>query len=245
MQTERSPSNHLIGSQQDKVYFMDRLVHDARSFLASIQGYAEIIADHQLQDSADNIQDFGRIIASQAQHLGKMMEDALLCTRISEGSLDLVLKPVRFALLMDAWVSEIKNKVGQDFQFQNELGGCLVEADVYFLRDAINRVIETVSRISHQKILLSARVESVEDVNQAIICVENDGQVIPEGDLPVLFQMFGRIKENKSKDVAGNGMDLFIAKALLDRQHGTISIQSAQGQGTIFRISIPIYKDND
>jgi signal transduction histidine kinase len=75
---------------------------------------------------------------------------------------------------------------------------------------------------------------------KAIIEVANNGQAIPAGQLPHIFERL--YKGDKARSDKGSGLGLTISKELVTALHGEISVSSAPGTDTIFSISFPILK---
>ena len=72
------------------------------------------------------------------------------------------------------------------------------------------------------------------------IVVSDTGIGIPEDALPNLFQEFFRAKNAKAIEEAGTGLGLSIVKDLVERYGGEIQVESAEGQGTVFTLSLPL-----
>jgi signal transduction histidine kinase len=67
------------------------------------------------------------------------------------------------------------------------------------------------------------------------IAVADDGQGIPERDLPRIFEPFFTSKEAGT----GNGLGLMVAKGIVKDHGGSMKVESEQGQGTEFQILLP------
>ncbi len=224
----------------DRVRFMEYLVHDMRSLLAPIQGFAEIMASSTLDDESIDPQYLSEIIATQSFQLGKMIEDALVCTRILENKLELHLEPVPITPMLDSMLKETSAKSEKEILYSNHLGDSLIRGDLFYLRDAINRIIENAVQNSQTKILISASLDRQMAGSQILICVEDDGIGIAEVDIPALFMLFGRFQDRQSRGSFGNGMGLFIAKTIIDRHGGKIEVLSSPGTKTVFMLSLPM-----
>jgi signal transduction histidine kinase len=74
----------------------------------------------------------------------------------------------------------------------------------------------------------------------ARIVVSDTGIGIPHEALPDLFQEFFRAKNAKALEESGTGLGLSIVKDLVERYGGEIDVQSAEGQGTAFTLSLPL-----
>ena len=77
------------------------------------------------------------------------------------------------------------------------------------------------------------------------IVIQDFGEGIPQEDLKKIFHRFYRVDKARARTKGGNGLGLSIAKKLLDSYKGKIMAQSSMGQGTIFRLTLPILKDED
>jgi signal transduction histidine kinase len=76
---------------------------------------------------------------------------------------------------------------------------------------------------------------------QGFIAVQDEGQGIKTGDIPHIFDRFYRADDSRTKDEAGGyGLGLSIARQIVESHHGSIEIQSVVGQGTTFRVFLPL-----
>ncbi|MFV0559504.1 MAG: ATP-binding protein [Enterococcus sp.] len=80
-------------------------------------------------------------------------------------------------------------------------------------------------------------------LNAFEIAIQDFGEGISEDDLKKIFNRFYRVDKARSRNKGGNGLGLSIAKQLVENYKGRILAESVIGQGTIFRIFIPIKKD--
>jgi signal transduction histidine kinase len=74
----------------------------------------------------------------------------------------------------------------------------------------------------------------------AWIAVADTGIGIPEESLPKLFQEFYRARNAKALDEAGTGLGLTIVRDLVERYGGQVSVQSKEGEGTTFTVTLPL-----
>jgi signal transduction histidine kinase len=74
---------------------------------------------------------------------------------------------------------------------------------------------------------------------QLTITVQDSGGGIPAEDLPHIFERFYRGDKVRQRN-GSSGLGLAIARSIVEAHGGTISAESAEGQGTIFSITLPI-----
>lgn len=72
------------------------------------------------------------------------------------------------------------------------------------------------------------------------IAIQDFGEGIPAEDLQKVFNRFYRVDKARARTKGGNGLGLSIAQQLLESYKGRITVESSLGQGTIFRIYVPI-----
>ena len=76
------------------------------------------------------------------------------------------------------------------------------------------------------------------------IKVKDTGVGIAPEELPKIFEKFYRIKSPKTRNVMGTGLGLSIVKGVVDAHHGTIDVESVEGEGTTFKILLPVMMDS-
>jgi signal transduction histidine kinase len=70
--------------------------------------------------------------------------------------------------------------------------------------------------------------------------VADQGEGIPEDALPHVFDRFYRADRSRSRNSGGAGLGLSICKAIAERSHGSIEIQSTKGTGTQVKVTLPM-----
>jgi signal transduction histidine kinase len=78
------------------------------------------------------------------------------------------------------------------------------------------------------------------DGDWAQLIVRDTGIGIPLDAMAQLFQEFFRAKNARAVEERGTGLGLAIVKTLVERQHGTIEVESVEGQGTAFTVRLPL-----
>ena len=69
--------------------------------------------------------------------------------------------------------------------------------------------------------------------------VRDFGQGIPEDDLPYIFDAFYRADDARNRKLGGVGIGLSLAQALVKLHGGSLSVESREGHGASFKVSIP------
>lgn len=77
------------------------------------------------------------------------------------------------------------------------------------------------------------------------IAVQDFGEGISQENIKRVFNRFYRVDKARSRDKGGNGLGLSIAQRLIEGYHGKLTVESVLGQGSVFRISLPIVQKNN
>jgi signal transduction histidine kinase len=106
------------------------------------------------------------------------------------------------------------------------------------LAQVLDNLISNALKFTPRSGRVSVRVSLVG--NDAVVEVEDTGVGIPSDEQDRLFERFFRSSTATEQAIPGTGLGLTIAKTIVERHEGTISIESAEGAGTTARVRLPI-----
>ncbi len=128
-------------------------------------------------------------------------------------------------------------------------------ADPKALRRVLSNLIENSIKYTLDGGLITvSAIRDPEDENFVCITVTDNGRGIPLEDLPVLFNKFHRGKPVRANsttnedfledaDVSGVGLGLYLGKNVIEQMGGHISVKTEVGDGSIFYLHLPIWKE--
>ena len=214
------------------------VAHELRTPLTVIRGKLEGILD-------------GVYPATEA-HLAPILEETALLTRLVEDlrllalaearQLTLDLRPTDVSdLLHDLQVSFGPMAGDQGVAISLDLPQVLptVPADWQRISQVVGNLISNALRHTGPG---GSVVLSAERVDPGVqIAVQDTGSGIAPEDLPHVFERFWRGERSRSRDTGGSGLGLAIARELVGLHGGTISVESEIGEGSTFRIALPVH----
>ncbi|MBI5191747.1 MAG: HAMP domain-containing protein [Nitrospirae bacterium] len=217
------------------------ITHDLRSPLSSIMGYADIIMDDESVPEAGR--EYAAAIKKGGRRLLGLVEQYMDIARIDTGQLTLNRSRVDAAALIE----EVKD----DLMPQAMAKGITVEVSAHpelgeidVDRDKMLRVVENLASNAIKfapeggRVVITAQ-EYIEDgTRQAEICVSDNGDGIPEEDLPHVFDRYYR--SMSAQGIKGFGVGLAVVKSFTEAHDGKVSVESRPGEGTKFRVCIPM-----
>ena len=130
--------------------------------------------------------------------------------------------------------SEFVNK-GVDICYSGE--DEIISADRDKITQVLINFISNSLKYTPQGGTVEINVEVEEDAVE--ITVRDNGQGIPEEDLPHIFERFYRADKSRNRLTGGAGIGLTIVKSIIDAHHGSIHVNSKINEGTTFIVLIP------
>lgn len=212
------------------------VAHELRTPMATLQSHMEAMIDGIWQPTADRLKSCHEEII----RVNKMIGDLSLLAKF-EGQ-NLVLNKTDFnvtdlvASVVMNFESEFVNK-GVDICYAGE--DETISAD----RDKITQVLVNLLSNSLKYTPPDGTVEIIVEgeENTVEITVRDNGQGIPEEDLPHIFERFYRADKSRNRLTGGAGIGLTIVKSIIDAHHGAIRVQSKVNVGSVFTVSLPRY----
>ena len=116
-------------------------------------------------------------------------------------------------------------------------------ADPYRLKQIVLNLVNNGLRYTQENGKVELKVES--DEENFIITVTDNGMGISKEDLPYIFQRFYRAEKSRERSSGGSGLGLAITKGFIEAHGGTISVESTLGEGSSFKVTLPLYREED
>ena len=83
-------------------------------------------------------------------------------------------------------------------------------------------------------------IAALREGRKAVLTVTDDGPGIPTEDLPHIFDRFYRVDKARSRETGGTGLGLSIVRQMVALHQGTVTVESTEGQGSVFRVELPL-----
>ena len=212
----------LIESQRE----LTRAVsHELRTPVARIRFAVDMLADTDDEDSRFMQRDY---IDEDIEALNGLIDEMLTYAKLEEGSPKLDLEAVNFQDLIEQIVRET-NALGKDIKIVGNPPSSKVTAiaDRRYLHRVIQNLAGNALRYAETTIIISAGVKK----GNAFVCVEDDGQGIPEADREKVFIPFSRLHDSRTRASGGYGLGLSIVSRIAFWFSGSMSVDESPNLG--------------
>jgi signal transduction histidine kinase len=214
------------------------IAHDLRTPLTVIAGFVEAMRDEILAPTPERL----NIIYSEIERLQRLVEDLRTLTRADSGNLGLNQEFINVADLIERQASAHQLVVEQKgISLRVEKGAVLPKlyADEARLSQVLDNLITNAIRYTPSGGQITLRV-TTDSSQKLLIEVADTGVGIQPEDLPYVFDRFYRADKSRTDDDGASGLGLAIVKALVQAHGGTIHVDSIPGEGSSFRMLLPI-----
>ncbi len=234
--TELEEQNQLLrASERAKSELVSIVSHEVRTPLASVLGFTSLLLNRDTDPETSRR--YLEIIDAQGRRLSALLDDFLDVQRLEEGRLELNSERVDMALLLREQV--------ELFEAQSDLHALelRVTESPLAVRGDSNRLAQVVGNLLSNAIKYSPEGGIVhvrgERSNASVrVVVEDEGLGIPDAQQERIFTKFYR-GDAATSGIAGSGLGLAFARAVVEAHGGRIGFTSAPGRGSIFYLELP------
>ena len=218
--------------------FVANVSHELRTPVTAVRSAADTLCGGAANDP-EAAKRFLDIIARNAERLQRLIEDLLDLSRIESKELTLRPEPIDLGAFVGHTLSLFRGRadergvrLGSDVTAKHR-----AFADRRALEQVLTNLVDNaVKYCGHGAIT----VRAIDRGEKVALIVEDTGPGIAASHLPRIFERFYRVDAGRSREVGGTGLGLSIVKHLVEAMRGTVEVESAVGQGTVFTVTVPV-----
>jgi signal transduction histidine kinase len=120
----------------------------------------------------------------------------------------------------------------------DEMLCCSICGDAELMKTLWTALLENAIQHSSPGSCVTLKCVAV-NANACRVTIQDHGEGISPKDLPRVFDRFYRADRSRSRETGGHGLGLSISKAIVERHHGEIVIESTYGRGTTVNVEFP------
>ncbi len=239
----QAEKQRAIDLSEAKTKFLASMSHEIRTPINSILGMNEMI----LRENRDQVvNDYARSIKSSGKMLLMLVNDVLDFSRIEAGKLEITNGEFHLSDLLNDVLSMIGERAQEkDLELKTEMEGQIPDAiisDEFRIRQILINILSNGVKYTDEGSVTLSIGGEYEEENTFLLrfTIKDTGRGIRKEDQEHLFEAFSRADIRKNVSIEGTGLGLSIVKSILDSMNGSISVESAYGVGSAFRIALPV-----
>jgi signal transduction histidine kinase len=223
-------------ARQARGEFVAQVSHELKSPLNVLHMYSEMLLGEEGK-SEDFRLEAGNIIFEETERLSQLISNLLSISKIEMGSTALERQRVKLRDLLQDTFTAVSRAVKRDdilfnLELPAEMSTIFVDKDL--LRIAISNLLTNAIKYT----MAGGRVTfSAEEDDHAIrINVNDTGVGISPEDKKRIFLKFFRSDDEEVRNKPGHGLGLPLAKSIIELHHGTLTVESSHGEGSVFSV---------
>jgi len=227
-------------SERTKNELITNVAHDLRTPLTSIIGYLELLSKG-VPLPPEMQQKYIEIVYTKAKRLEKLIEDLFGFTKVGKVSMNV--GTVDIVKLLGQLLEEFYPSFADKdlvYELVSNVPAKTVTADGNLLARLFDNLINNAIKYGAEGKKVLVKIVAEEEI--VTVSVTNYGYVIPEDELPLIFNKFYRVEQSRSTTTGGTGLGLAIAKNIVDMHGGTIAVTSDLN-GTVFTVKLKVNFD--
>jgi signal transduction histidine kinase len=223
-------------------YFVSVVTQELRNPLNNIFACAKLIESNAQQRTDEKTLNYLQLIQVNVRRINQLLNDLLLIKKVEARELQLNPALLDLTEFCRELTEELQQGAGWQhrltFTSQSECSG--VCRDKKLLRHILTNLLLNAIKFSPEG--SEVKLDVVCQQRQAIFRIQDSSIGIPQTERELLFKTLDR--GSNVGAVAGSGLGLLIVKQCVDLMGGEISIESEEGVGTTFTVTLPLNDDN-
>ncbi len=225
--------------------FVSMATHELRTPITGISGFLSMVISGEMGPVNNKIKEALTMASSASERLAILVDDLLDVGRIEQGRVSLSPKPTEPAQIIKETMAELRvqaknKKLAFNFHPHKEVLPIINIDKDRFKQILINLIGNAIKYTPSGEIQVLTHGRYGGRVLE--IKIKDTGIGMSGKGRGRLFEKFYRIKNEKTKNITGTGLGMWITKRLVEMMNGTITVDSIENVGTQITLQFPIVK---
>lgn len=235
-----SRAEALAKADRSKDEFLAMLAHELRNPLASLHHAAELLYSRGAgEEQRSRAQ---QVLVRQIENMGRMIDDLLDVSRITEGKIELRKSPVALDGIIGAATNLARSGFaarGQEVAVRLPAEAVYVNADATRLEQVFGNLLTNACKYGGEGCIIQLTVDRIG--SEVFVSVKDDGEGIAPELLPRVFELFVQSSRTLDRAHGGLGIGLTLVHRLVRLHGGSVEARSAGiGHGSEFIVRLPV-----
>lgn len=230
--------------EEERRQFVSNVSHELRTPLTSVKSYVDALQEGAIEDP-EVAKSFLAVAQDETTRMIHMINDLLELSRMDSGTMKLETEYVNVGELFNYILNRFDMIIANDdkpekyYTIKREItdSQIWVELDTSKFTQVVDNIMNNAIKYSPDGGVITARM--IDRKTEVVLSITDQGLGIPKKDLGHIFDRFFRVDKARSRAQGGTGLGLAISKEIIELFGGKIWVDSSEGQGSTFSISLP------
>jgi signal transduction histidine kinase len=227
-----------------KDQFFSIIAHDLKNPFNTIIGLSELLVYRYDKYSNEKVKEFIRQIHTHSSSAYNLLDNLLQWARSQTGRLEVSHQKLNIERLIEENVSLLKNKATQK-EIEIELIPKRVPevyADENMINTVLRNLLTNAIKFTPQKGRIQVQADD-HDKSHIKISVKDNGMGIDKENIPKIFDLTSHFTTRGTDSEEGTGLGMVLCKDFVEKNHGTIWVESEKKKGSTFYFTLPKAQD--
>ena len=222
-----------------KISFFSIIAHDLKSPFNGIIGVSNLLKDEAKKLNLHTIHQYANMINTSTIQTYRLLENLLNWARIQQGTITFNPSSILLKVLVEGVIdllheSAYQKKISIKDSTPTNL---MVNLDEGMIETILRNLVSNAIKFTP----IGGKIEiSADVINNAVeISVSDNGVGIPKENIQKLFNIDTNYSNPGTEKERGTGLGLILCKEFVEKHDGNICVESAEGKGSTFTISLP------
>lgn len=225
-----------------KTMFISLVSHEVKRPLSAIESLIEVILSPRTHLDDARKTDLLQRALQRAESLRMMVNELMNLNAIETGNFSLTRVQMELGEALDAGLDHCRERAQEKgIELLHDPAARPADAVVLGDKEALTIVLSNLidNAVKYTPEGGHVRVTMAEKGHHIEVSVQDDGIGIRQEDVPRLFDEFFRATNKFTSRVTGTGLGLSLVKRLVEMHQGGVSVESQQGEGSVFIVRLP------
>jgi len=235
--TDKTAELHEMNVTKDK--FFSIIAHDLKNPFNTLIGFSEVLKESIDSNDTEMIKDSANIINKTTIQTYNLLENLLEWSKSQSGK-----------ILFRPETMNLKDLCKEEFNVLNEMAksknielkcnfthDMVIKADRYMIRTVLRNLVSNAIKFTHKGGMVD--VKGIVDNNHFEISVSDSGIGMSDEIIKKLFNIDSDLVTVGTENEKGTGLGLILCKEFIEKHSGKIWVESKEGKGSVFHITIP------
>lgn len=243
-ETVKRQTAELEQANEVKSEFLSVMSHELRTPINVMMGYVELVQQGLLGEIQPQQNEALKKSLDHSRNLLGLVSDILQATRIQSRDITLEHSTVSFKQLLDTVRARYEHSLKKNLTLSWDVPVELphIETDGNKVQHILQSLIDNAIKFTDSgTVRVSARIIAASD--RLELRVADSGRGIPAEKIPMIFDLFRQLDSSVKRTHEGLGLGLFLVKKHTELLGGELQVASELGQGSTFKVLLPIHRD--
>ncbi|HXT16273.1 MAG TPA: GAF domain-containing sensor histidine kinase [Gemmatimonadaceae bacterium] len=227
----------LLEARRVKDEFLSNISHELRTPLTAVIGYISLMQEGLAGPMTDEQQNTLDQVKGSSEQLLSLIGDLLQLTALKRGDVEAAFSDVDPRQPLRDAVAATTPRDGVTLDVREPSDVPMMRTDARLVTRTLRALLDNAVKFTREG---SVHASLHVDGDRVAYVIEDTGIGIPEDAHRLVFEEFRQVDGSTTREFGGSGLGLALARRLARMLHGDISLTSSPGQGSTFRLELPL-----